>query len=218
MQMNQKEIIQKTGNFVAEEMSAEGSGHDWFHIDRVRKMAVRIGEKEGCDLFVTEMAALLHDLDDWKLTDNNSGSLVKTEKWLTLLNLESSFTKQILSIIGEVSFKGAGIETLVSSVEAAAVQDADRLDAIGAIGIARTFAYGGHKSRLIYDPGVPTDLHDDFQNYKASTAPTINHFYEKLLLLKDRMNTETAKTIAEGRHRFMENYLNQFFDEWEAIK
>lgn len=216
--MNQKEIIQKTEKFVASEMGAEGSGHDWFHVDRVRKMAVRIGKKEGCDLFITEMAALLHDLDDWKLADKDSGSLVKTEKWLTFLKLDRSYSKQILSIINEVSFKGAGIETPVSSLEAAAVQDADRLDAIGAIGIARTFAYGGHKSRLIYDPEVPIDLHDDFQEYKASTAPTINHFYEKLLLLKDRMNTETAKSIAEGRHRFMEDYLEQFFNEWEANK
>lgn len=216
--MNQTEIIQKTAEFVALEMAAEGSGHDWFHVDRVRKMAVRIGEKENCDLFVVEMAALLHDLDDWKLAGSVHDSLAKTENWLTLLKIDRFSTQKILTIINEVSFKGAGIATPVSSVEAAAVQDADRLDAIGAIGIARTFAYGGHKSRLIYDPSVPTDMHNDFQGYKASTAPTINHFYEKLLLLKDRMNTKTARNIAAERHRFMEEYLKQFFDEWEAIK
>jgi uncharacterized protein len=115
-----------------------------------------------------------------------------------------------------VSYKGAKTETPVSSIEAAVVQDADRLDAIGAIGIARTFSYGGHKNRLIYDPEVPVDLHEDFETYKKSDAPTINHFYEKLLLLKERMNTTTALSIAEGRHQFMVDYLNRFFDEWEA--
>lgn len=180
-------------------------------------MSLTIGAKEKCNLFVVEMAALLHDLDDWKLTGPASQSLSKTEKWLAEIEFEADLKVKIIEIINEVSYKGAGVDTPVSSVEAAVVQDADRLDAIGAIGIARTFAYGGHKNRLIYDPEIPPELHDDFQVYKNSKAPTINHFYEKLLLLKDRMNTETARQLAVGRHEFMKNYLNQFFKEWEAV-
>jgi len=216
--MNHKEIIQKTEKFINSEFRTEGSGHDWFHVDRVRKMAIRIGKQEGCDLFVTEMAALLHDLDDWKLNRSEVWIGSRTEEWLAGLELESGVTGTILGVIEEVSFKGAGISTPVSSAEAAVVQDADRLDAIGAIGIARTFAYGGHKSRLIYDPSVTPVLHDNFRSYQESTAPTVNHFYEKLLLLKDRMNTDTARSIAAGRHRFMEKYLRQFYSEWEAVK
>jgi uncharacterized protein len=216
--MNHKEIIQKTEKFINSEFRTEGSGHDWFHVDRVRKMAIRIGKQEGCDLFVTEMAALLHDLDDWKLNRSEVRIVSRTEEWLAGLELESGVTGTILGVIEEVSFKGAGISTPVSSAEAAVVQDADRLDAMGAIGIARTFAYGGHKSRLIYDPSVTPVLHDNFRSYQESTAPTVNHFYEKLLLLKDRMNTDTARSIAAGRHRFMEKYLRQFYSEWEAVK
>ena len=216
--MNTIEIIQKTELFIESRFRSEGSGHDWFHVDRVRKMALRIGEKEGCDLFVVEMAALLHDLDDWKLIGAESQTESKTKKWLESIELESEVALHILKITEEVSFKGAGIETPVQSIEAAVVQDADRLDAIGAIGIARTFTYGGHKSRLIYDPSISPVMHDDFQEYKNSTAPTINHFYEKLLLLKDRMNTKSAGVIAEQRHRFMNDYLSQFYEEWEAIR
>jgi len=214
--MNISEIIQKTERFVELEFRTEGSGHDWFHIDRVRKMALRIGETEDCDLFVVEMAALLHDLDDWKLI--KADEALKSEKWLDFIELDSEVASHILEIIEEVSFRGAGTETPVKSIEAAIVQDADRLDAIGAIGIARTFAYGGHKSRLIYDPSIIPVMHNDFQEYKSSSAPTINHFYEKLLLLKDRMNTKTAKTIAEKRHQFMIDYLVQFYEEWEATR
>lgn len=214
--MDKLEIIQKTADFIAGEFESEGSGHDWFHINRVRKMAIRIGSEEGSDLFITEMAALLHDLDDWKITGSESHLPEKAKKWLFDLNVEAAISFRILNVIDEVSYRGAGVETPVKSLEAAVVQDADRLDAIGAIGIARTFAYGGHKNRLIYDPAVAPVMHDDFQSYKKSTAPTINHFFEKLLLLKDRMNTKTAKLIADKRHRFMENYLEQFFDEWGA--
>jgi len=216
--MNITENIQKTERFIESEFRSEGSGHDWFHVDRVRKMALRIGEQEGCDLFIVEMAALLHDLDDWKLKDSESLAGSKTRKWLDNIGLEAEVASHILKITEEVSFKGAGIETPVQSIEAAVVQDADRLDAIGAIGIARTFTYGGHKSRLIYDPSISPVMHDDFQEYKNSTAPTINHFYEKLLLLKDRMNTITARIIAEQRHQFMSDYLSQFYEEWEATR
>jgi len=214
--MERLNAIQKTADFIAGEFASDGGGHDWFHVDRVRRLALRIGAVEGCDLFVTEMAALLHDLDDYKISGSESHIPVKAKKWLDFLQVEAETATQILQVIEEVSYKGAGIETPVSSPESAVVQDADRLDAIGAIGIARTFAYGGHKKRLIYDPDIEPVMHDDFQLYKSSTAPTINHFYEKLLLLKDRMNTKTAKVMANRRHHFLENYLQQFFDEWEA--
>jgi uncharacterized protein len=216
--MNQLEFIEKTEKFIEAEFRGDGSGHDWFHIVRVRNMAVRIAKEEGGDLFIVEMAALLHDLDDWKLVKHGEGKNNRVNAWLTQLGLALDFSGKILAVIDEVSFKGAGIETPVSSLEAAIVQDADRLDAIGAIGIARTFAYGGHKNRLIYDPEIVPVAHTSFQEYKSSTAPTINHFYEKLLLLKDRMNTECGRNIAEKRHKFMADYLDQFFDEWEAVK
>lgn len=214
--MNQAEIIKATEKFIESEFRSEGSGHDWFHIVRVRNMALTIGKLENCDLFVVEMAALLHDLDDWKLVKSEGIAANKAEDWLKKNGLSTDISNWIVKVVNEVSFKGAGIETPVSSKEAAVVQDADRLDAIGAIGIARTFAYGGHKNRLIYDPAVDPAPHASFHAYKSSVAPTINHFYEKLLLLKDRMNTKTAKDIAEKRHKFMADYLDQFFDEWEA--
>jgi uncharacterized protein len=214
--MERQEIIQSTAAFVAGEFASEGSGHDWFHIDRVRRIALRIGKTEGGDLFIIEMAALLHDLDDYKITGLESPVPEKAKSWLYSQNVEADVASLILQVIEEVSYKGSDIETPVSSVESAVVQDADRLDAIGAIGIARTFAYGGYKNRLIYDPKIAPEMHDDFQAYESSTAPTINHFYEKLLLLKDRMNTNTAKLMAAQRHQFMENYLQHFFDEWEA--
>jgi len=216
--MDNWEIILKTEQFIESEFRTEGSGHDWFHVDRVRKMSLRLGEQESCNLFITEMAALLHDLDDWKLKGENLSDVSRSMKWLTHLGVEREVFDRILQVIEDVSFKGAGTETPVRSIEAAVVQDADRLDAIGAIGIARTFAYGGHKGRLICDPEIKPVLHHDFQEYKNSTAPTINHFYEKLLLLKNRMNTKAAQHIAEERHRFMENFLKQFFDEWSAAQ
>lgn len=216
--MEQWKILGKTEQFIRAEFKTEGSGHDWYHIDRVRKMALRIGRIEGSDLFVTEMAALLHDLDDWKLKSSVLNKLVKTENWLDQVNVPDDMASGILKIIGEVSFKGAGTETPVSSVEAAVVQDADRLDAIGAIGIARAFAYGGNKNRLIFDPDVSPVMHRNFEAYKNGNASTINHFYEKLLLLKERMNTTTARRIAEERHRFMEVFLDQFSEEWVALR
>ena len=208
------EIIEATENYIKAEFASEGSGHDWWHIYRVRKMAMHLNETEGGNIFLIEMAALLHDLDDWKISDQKSKSRAK--EWMTSLNLPEEQIKQILGIIEEVSFKGAGVATPVSSLEAKIVQDADRLDAIGAVGVARTFAYGGNKNRLLYDPNVKTVAHKSFEAYKNNTAPTINHFYEKLLLLKDRMNTNTAKRIADKRHEFMEEFLDRFFNEWEG--
>lgn len=216
--MNNSTILKKTELYIVGEFKTEGSGHDWYHIDRVRKMALRIGIIEGSDLFITEMAAMLHDLDDWKLNGSLLNKLVKTENWLDQVNVPVDVALRILKIIDEVSFKGAGTETPVSTVEAAVVQDADRLDALGAIGIARAFAYGGNKNRLIYDPDVSPVMHRNFDEYKNGNASTLNHFYEKLLLLKDRMNTKTARQIAEERHRFMEVFIDQFSEEWVAAR
>jgi uncharacterized protein len=216
--MDEKKIIAETEGYISEEFAMEGSGHDWFHVDRVRRLAIMIGEKEGGDPFVTEMAALLHDLDDWKIAAPGIEPLHRANSWLKRMQVPLDRKVAILNVIEDISFKGANIDTPVRSVEAAVVQDADRLDAMGAIGIARTFAYGGHKNRLIYDPAINPVMHDDFHAYKNSTAPTVNHFYEKLLLLKERMNTQTAMALAQQRHQFMERFLEQFFDEWEAKK
>jgi uncharacterized protein len=214
LNVQQNRLIKATENYVRNHFESESSGHDWWHIYRVRNMAIKIAEKEGGDLFVVEMAALLHDLDDWKLSDTGQES--KTEKWLNSINFPKLEIPVVLEIIEQVSFKGAGVENRATSVEAKIVQDADRLDAIGAIGIARTFAYGGNKGRLIYHPDIKPEMHNSFDEYKKTTAPTINHFYEKLLLLKDMLNTKTAKEIAEKRHRFMETFLEQFYGEWES--
>ncbi len=207
------EILQQTENFIRKQFENEGSGHDWWHIYRVRNMALYLAEIEGGNMFIIELAALLHDLDDWKITESSGSD--KTRMWLQKAGLSDMEIKNILEIIEQVSFKGAGVETKALTIEAKIVQDADRLDAMGAIGIARTFAYGGNKGRLIYDPQIQPLLHENFEAYKKTDAPTINHFYEKLLLLKDRINTETAKKLALQRHLFMEMYLKEFFNEWD---
>lgn len=212
--ITERELLLKTEEFIQSEFENDGSGHDWWHIYRVRNMALQIAKQEGGDLFLIEMSALLHDLDDWKI--NTELHPQKTENWLCKLNIENLQISKILDIIEQVSFKGAGVETKANSLEAKIVQDADRLDAIGAIGIARTFAFGGNKGRLIYHPEITPELHQSFAEYKKTTAPTINHFYEKLLLLKNRLNTKTAFAIAENRHTFMEDFLTRFFAEWEG--
>lgn len=212
--VREKQQLKETENYIQKAFNSEGSGHDWWHIYRVRNMALKIAESEGGNSFVIEMSALLHDLDDWKI--NSGNHLNKTELWLNKIKLNKSVQEQVCQIIEQVSFKGAGVETKAKTLEAKIVQDADRLDAIGATGIARTFAYGGNKGRLIYHPDIKPELHETFEDYKKTTAPTINHFYEKLLLLKNRLNTRTAIEIAEKRHTFMEDFLTRFFAEWEG--
>lgn len=209
--MKKEILIQKTADYIRSNFEREGSGHDWWHLYRVWQMAQRIAIEEGANLFLVEMAALLHDLDDWKLA---SPSDSKAMEWMKQIGIDASEQTRIQAIIDDVSFKGAEVDTTPSSLEACVVQDADRLDAMGAIGIARTFAYGGHKNRLIFDPEIQPEMHASFSDYQKSTAPTINHFYEKLLLLKDRMNTKTGQKIAKKRHQFMETYLEHFFQEW----
>lgn len=215
--LSQTEIIERTTDHVRQLLSGEGSGHDWFHIERVCRMALRIGQEEGADLHIVELAALLHDVADWKFAggDHEAGSHA-AQRWLHSLDVPADVTDHVSDIVASLSFKGAGVETPMKTLEGQCVQDADRLDALGAIGIARAFAYGGHKGRALYDPAIPPEPHDSFEAYKKSTGPTINHFYEKLLLLKDRMNTATAKRLATERHAFMEQFLEQFFAEWNG--
>lgn len=210
-------VIRQTEEYVKKTLEKEGSGHDWWHIYRVHKMAVHIAKKEGADMFVVKLAALLHDIADWKFNDGDlkAGSRV-ARSWLERLGVDEEIIKHVCEIIEETSFKGAGVKLKMRTKEGMIVQDADRLDAIGAIGIARTFAYGGHKSREIYNPEIKPKIHKTFEQYKNNTGPTINHFYEKLLLLKDLMNTKTAKEIAKNRQKYMEEFLNRFYKEWEG--
>lgn len=211
-----QDLIQKTANYVNELLHADSSGHDWWHIERVWKMAVRLSEGLDVNLFVIELAALLHDIDDWKFNEENSKDLSRATKWMHDLNLDAATIDQVKQIIKDLSFKGANVVTAMSTLEGKIVQDADRLDAIGAIGIARAFAYGGHKGRAMYDPNNPPEQHDSFEAYKKNKGSAINHFYEKLFLLKDRMNTDLARKIAEQRHQVMQNFVQQFMLEWNG--
>ena len=197
---------------------AEG-GHDWFHIERVWKNAETIAKGEQCDQEIVALAALLHDIADSKFHsgDETIGPRV-ARNWLVSIGYPEEKLKHIIAIIENVSFKGGLNERNHSSIELDIVQDADRLDAIGAIGIARTFNYGGFKNRTIYDPDIAPNLNMTKEEYKKSIAPTINHFHEKLLLLKDGMNTQTGKEMAAERHRFMELYLDQFYAEWNGLR
>jgi len=208
---NQQKIIENISAHVRNSSTGEGSGHDWWHIYRVEKMAIDITTKENADMFTVRLAALLHDMDDWKFNETGSRN---AENLMIKSGLDEKATANILHIIQQVSFTGAGENPLPDSLEACVVQDADRLDALGAIGIARAFAYGGSKNREMFNPYIPPLMHNSFQEYKTSQSHTINHFYEKLLLLKDRLHTPTAKAIAEKRHNFMQLYLQQFYEEW----
>jgi uncharacterized protein len=211
------QLINPTVTYVKKELTHAEGGHDWWHIQRVWQLARHIGSKENVDMLVVELGALLHDIADSKF--HNGDETVGPEKaraFLQSIDAPESVTKHVVSIIQNISFKGGNHRPDFCSPELAVVQDADRLDALGAIGIARTFNYGGFKNRPMYDPSVTPNMTMTKEQYKQSLAPTINHFYEKLLLLKDRMNTTTAKEMAEERHRFMEQFLDQFYREWEV--
>ncbi len=210
-------IITKTEQYVRNELEGEGSGHDWWHIHRVRNTALMLAENEHADLVVVELAALLHDIADHKFHngDDTAGPKV-AGKWLAGLSVEPDIIKHVQEIIRDLSFKGAKVATPMRTIEGKVVQDADRLDAIGAIGIARAFAYGGHKNRELYNPEISTTQHTSFEAYKNDAGPTVNHFYEKLFLLKDRMNTEAGKRIAQERHEFMKAYIDRFYAEWNG--
>jgi uncharacterized protein len=216
--MTDQRIIAKIAAEVRSKLEGEGSGHDWWHVYRVWKMAEHIGADEAADMTVVSLGALLHDIADWKFHggDDSVGPRVAMEV-LGRHGVSSGVASRIGRIVEEVSFKGAGVPTVPTTLEGMIVQDADRIDAIGAIGIARAFAYGGFKGRPLHDPGIAPVLHASKEAYSGSQSPTINHFYEKLLLLRDLMNTRAGRAIAEERHRFMEEYLDRFHKEWDGI-
>lgn len=217
--MKKEIIIENSVNFVKSELADAEGGHDWWHIYRVWQSAKHIAQGEDVDLLTVELGALLHDIADSKFHDGDEEvGPRKARAFLISQGVDADIIEHVVNIIRHISFKGGNQVQAFKSPELDVIQDADRLDAIGAIGIARAFNYGGHKNRSMHDPGIPTNLNMIREEYKSSTAPTINHFYEKLLLLKDRMNTGTGKEMAANRHQFMEQYLTQFYSEWEGEK
>lgn len=209
------QLIENTVHFVQERLRGAEAGHDWFHTERVWKMAIKIQEREGGDLAVIEIAALLHDIADPKFHNGNDVlALFISENFLKIQNVEDHTAAHVLSIIKNISFKDRQRGSLHFTLEHKIVQDADRLDAIGAIGIARTFNFGGFKNNILYDPSISPKTGMTTEEYKRSEGTTVNHFYEKLLLLKDLMNTAAAKEIAQSRHEFMLKFLDQFYTEW----
>ncbi len=216
--MTQAAVIEKTREFVEQKFGTESSGHDYWHMYRVWQLAKHIAMSEqSVDMFTVELAALLHDIADWKFHGGNENAGPReARKWLESLSVDDSVIAHIEDIIRNVSFKGAGVASKLTTVEGQIVHDADKLDAMGAIGIGRAFAYGGATGRSMYDPQRPAEQHASFDAYKNSNSPTINHFYEKLLLLKDRMFTATGKQLAQHRHDIMEQFLNEFQTEWSG--
>lgn len=219
MTMDKKKVIQNTIRFVKKTLEGSEGGHDWFHINRVYKNALLIAKDENVDLFVVQLGTLLHDIADSKFYDGDESiGPQKAREFLKSQLVEEEIIAHVENIILFISYKSSlNSGKHFSSPELSVIQDADRLDAIGAIGIARCFNYGGFKNRLIYDPEITPNLKMNKEEYKKSNAPSINHFYEKLLLLKDKMNTKTGKYLAEKRHLFMENFLKNFFDEWNGL-
>lgn len=212
-----KNHITLTINFVKEKLEGAEAGHDWFHIERVWKLSKKIAEKEGGNLEVIELSALLHDIADPKFHNGDETLALKISKdFLEEIHVEGELIEQVLFVIKNISFKNRAEAPENPPLELQIVQDADRLDAIGAIGIARTFNFGGFKNNLMYHPEIKPNLGMNKEEYKKSNGTTINHFYEKLLLLKDLMNTETAKKIASERHNFMLQFLDEFYKEWNV--
>ena len=215
--MTSAKIIENTIAFVKHTLKDAEGGHDWFHILRVLNNSKLIAATEEVDLLTVELGALLHDIADSKFHDGDETVGPKVARdFLSTQKVSEEVIAHVINIIENISFKGGNSKQAFHSKELAVVQDADRLDALGAIGIARAFNYGGFKGRGLYDPEISPNLSMSKDEYKASTAPTINHFYEKLLLLKDRMNTDTGKKIAEQRHEYMQGFLDQFYNEWNG--
>ena len=218
--MNKQEIIIRTENFVKDTLKGAEAGHHWSHIERVVKNARSIAVLENADLFSVELAALLHDIADSKFHKGNEElGPERSERFLKDLQLPADIVDHVVNIVKHVSFKNelqTHEEEVFDSIELSVLKDADRLDAIGAIGVARAFHYGGFKNRLLYDPSIEPAVNQSKEQYKKSKAPTINHFYEKLLLLKDKMNTKAGRMMAEERHAFMESFLEHFYREWEG--
>lgn len=218
--MNKQQILKNTISFVKQTLNGAEGGHDWFHIERVYKNALLIAKNENVDLFIVSLGALLHDIADAKFHNGDETVGPKmARKFLENEQVRETTIVHVENIIKYISYKSSlSGEKIFSSPELDVVQDADRLDAIGAIGIARCFNYGGFKNRALYDPTIAPNLNMTKKEYKKSTAPTINHFYEKLLLLKDKMNTKTGLSIAAERHLYMEQFLAQFYNEWNGKK
>lgn len=220
--MTDTEIIEETVAFVKETLRGAEGGHDWFHIQRVFNNTILIAKDENVDVLIVSLGALLHDIADAKFHDGDEalGPKMATD-FLNSLGVQQHIIEHVIKIIENISFKNSLASHTIdkfNSKELQVVQDADRLDALGAIGIARTFNYGGYKNRALYNPDIPPKLNQSKEEYKRSKAPTINHFYEKLLLLKDKMNTPTGKKLAEKRHQFLLDYLEQFYAEWHGEK
>lgn len=212
-----KNLIENTVEFVKEKLKGAEAGHDWYHIERVWKLSQSIAETENCDLQVVELAALLHDIADPKFHNGDETLALKvSRKFLESQQASAEVIENVLFIIKNISFKNRGEVPADLPIELKIVQDADRIDAIGAIGIARTFNFGGFKNNLMYDPEIKPKLNMSKEEYKKSDGTTINHFYEKLLLLKDLMNTEKGKEIARERHDFMLQFLDRFYEEWNV--
>jgi uncharacterized protein len=212
-------LIDNTILFVKDQLKNAEGGHDWFHIERVYKNTLLIAQTERCNMNVVQLGALLHDIADSKFHGGDESIGPKIARtFLENQKVEVSIINHVIHIIENISFKGGNFKKNFSSIELDIVQDADRLDAIGAIGIARTFNYGGFKNRAIYNPHIAPNLKMTKEEYKNAEAPTINHFYEKLLLLKDGMNTKAGKRIAQQRHEFMQHFLVQFYNEWEGLR
>ena len=218
--MNKEQIILNTIDFVKETLEGAEGGHDWFHIERVYKNALLISENEKVDRFTVQLGALLHDIADAKFYNGDESiGPKKAREFLKKQYVDEDIIIHIENIILFISYKSLlDTSKKFTSPELDVIQDADRLDAIGAIGIARCFNYGGFKNRSLYDPAIEPNLEMTKEQYKKSTAPTINHFYEKLLLLKDKMNTKTGQLLAKERHRYMEGFLQQFYEEWNGVK
>jgi uncharacterized protein len=214
--MTNEELILRTAEHVRTVFQHDSSGHDWWHIHRVWKMAIHLAREEQADLFVVELAALLHDLDDWKLHPQGDGRPSRAEAWLRELGVAPPVRDHVCAILTHLSFKGAGVGNRIDTLEGRVVQDADRLDALGAVGLARAFAYGGSRGRAMHDPAQEPTLHATFEQYRQNQGTTLNHFHEKLLLLKDRMNTATGKRLAEARHAYLEGFLERFLAEWDG--
>jgi len=211
------DLIQATAEHVQSLMQGEPTGHDWWHVYRVWQMAIRIGNATSADITVVQLGALLHDIADWKF---HEGDITigprQARQWLESCQASREVIDHVCNIVTCVSFQGAGVPDTHITLESKVVQDADRLDAIGAIGIARTFAFGGARGREIYNPDISPRLHGSLRSYQANSSPTINHFHEKLLLLKDRMNTTYAHEIAVQRHQYMTDFIEQFHREWRG--
>lgn len=212
-----KMIINDALEFVRNIFHDDYSGHDYFHTLRVYKMATRIAEQENADFIIVQLAALLHDVDDIKLSPETYVHKDRAVDFLRKHNISEAMIKTICSIIGEVSFRGTD-STTPETIEGKCVQDADRLDAMGAIGIARAFAYGGNHNRIMYDPEIKPTVSMNADEYQSHVSTTVNHFYEKLFQLKDLMNTDTAKKIAEQREDYMKIFISEFLDEWDGIR